>query len=118
MNYRIRFHPLVERDLDTITHWIIDHAGVEVARRKLTEIEQTITDLAHVPHKGSVRDDIAPGLRAIPAARRAVIAFTVDDATAEVLIQAVTYGGADWMGRTRSRTHPADAAPPSRGEAP
>lgn len=52
MIYRIRFHSLVERDLDTITQWIIDHAGVEVAHRKLTEIEHTIADLAHVPHKG------------------------------------------------------------------
>ena len=104
MNYRIRFHPLAERDLDTIAGWIIDHAGAEVAHRKVTEIEQTITDLAHLPHRGSIRDDIEPGLRAIPAARRAVIAFTVDDATAEVLIRAVTYGGADWVGRTRSRT--------------
>ena len=104
MNYRIRFHPLVQRDLDTIAHWIIDHAGVEVAHRKLNEIEQTIMDLAHLPHKGSIRDDLVPGLRAIPAARRAVIGFTVDDAAAEVLIQAVTYGGADWMGRPRSRT--------------
>ena len=104
MNYRIRFHPLVQRDLDTIAHWIIDHAGVEVAHRKLNEIEQTIMDLADLPHKGAIRDDLVPGLRAIPAARRAVIAFTVDDAAVEVLIQAVTYGGADWMGRTRSRT--------------
>ena len=104
MKYRIRFHPLAQRDLDTISHWIVDHAGVEVSHRKLTEIQQTITDLAHLPHRGSIRDDIVPGLRAIPAARRAVIAFTVDEAAAEVLIQAVTYGGADWVGRTRSRT--------------
>lgn len=103
MNYRIRFHPLAKRDLDAIAGWIIDHAGAEVAHRKLAEIERTITDLAHLPHRGSIRDDIEPGLRAIPAARRAVIAFTVDDATTEVLIQAVTYGGADWAGRTRSR---------------
>jgi len=115
--YRIRYHPLVERDLDSIAYWIMDHAGDEIARRKLTEIEQTITNLAHVPHRGSVRDDIAPGLRAIPAARRAVIAFTVDDAAAEVVIQAVTYGGADWMGRIHSRARPAEAGLPRRGEA-
>ena len=104
MNYRIRLHPLVARDLDTIARWIIDHAGVEVAHRKLNEIEQATMDLAHLPHRGSIRDDVVPGLRAIPAARRAVIAFTVDDAEAEVLVQAVTYGGADWAARTRSRT--------------
>ena len=104
MTYRLRFHPLVERDLETIARWIIEYAGAEVARRKLAEIEQAIADLAHVPHRGSVRDEIVPGLRAIPAARKAVIAFTVDDSTREVLVQAVTCGGADWVGRNRSRS--------------
>ena len=104
MNYRIRYHRLAQRDLDMIAAWIIEHAGADVARRKLTEIKQTITDLAYLPHRGSTRDDIVPGLRAIPAARRAVIAFTIDDAAAEVHILTVTYGGADWVDRARSRT--------------
>lgn len=104
MTCRLRLHPLVARDLDIIARWIIDQVGAEVAHRKLTEIEQTITDLAHVPHRGSVRDDITPGLRAIPAGRKAVVAFTVDDTTNEVFIHAVTYGGADWIGRSRSRS--------------
>lgn len=111
MIYRIRFHRLAERDLDTIAGWIIDHAGAEVAYRKLTEIKQAISNLAFLPHRGSIRDDILPGLRAIPAARRGVIAFTVDDAAAEVHILTVTYGGADWAGRARSRT------PQGEGEA-
>ena len=34
MNYRIRYHPLVARDLDAIVQWIIDYAGPEVAARK------------------------------------------------------------------------------------
>lgn len=106
MTWRLRFHPLVERDLDRIAQWITDHAGVEAADRTLTEIERTIADLASLPHRGSIREDIAPGLRAIPAARRGVIAFTVDDAAAEVLIHAVTYGGAEWVRQIRSRGRP------------
>ena len=58
VTYRPRFHPLVERDLDTVAQWIIDYAVAEVAHRKLMEIERTFTDLAHLPHKGSVRDDL------------------------------------------------------------
>ena len=104
MTWRIRFHPLVERDLDTIARWIIDHPGAEVAQRKLAEIEQTITDLAHLPHRGSVRDDMAPGLRAIPAGRKGVVVFTVDDTTKEAFIHAAMYGGTDWVGRGRSRS--------------
>ena len=104
MIYRIRFHPLVARDIDAIAHWIIDYAGPEVAARKLAEIEAVIATLRVTPHKGSVRDEIAAGLRAIPAGRKAVIAFVVDDDAREVLIYAVTYGGADWVGRSSARS--------------
>ena len=104
MIYRIRFHPLVARDLDAIAHWSIDYAGPDAAARKLTEIEAAIATLRTTPHKGSLRDEIAPGLRAIPAGRKAVIAFVVNDDAGEVLIYAVTYGGADWVGRCSARS--------------
>ena len=104
MSYRLRFHPLVEQDLETIVGWIIDHAGSEAATQRLAEVEQTIVSLARTPHKGSIRDEIAPGLRAIPAGRKAVITFTVDDTAREIFIQAVSYGGADWAARSRSRS--------------
>ena len=103
MTYHVRFHPLVARDLEAITQWIIDYAGSETAHRKLAEIEQEIASLARTPHRGSIRDEIAPGLRAIPAARQAVIAFTVDDDAKEVHIHCVTHSGADWVSRSRGR---------------
>lgn len=104
MSYRIRFHPLVARDLDAIAQWILDYAGPDIAARKLAEIEATIAALRDTPHKGSIRPEIAPGLRAIPAGRKAVVAFVVDDEAAEVLIYAVTYGGADWVTRSSARS--------------
>ena len=104
MSYRIRFHPLVARDLGAIARWILDYAGPDIAARKLAEIETAIATLRDTPHKGSLRAEIAPGLRAIPAGRKAVIAFVVDDEAAEVLIYAVTYGGADWATRSSARS--------------
>jgi plasmid stabilization system protein ParE len=103
LNYRIKFHPLVARDLDTIAQVIIDYAGPDIAARKLAEIEAAIATLRATPHKGSIRDEIASGLRAIPAGRKAVIAFVVDDVAREVLIYAITYGGADWIARMGAR---------------
>ncbi|SEO85456.1 Plasmid stabilization system protein ParE [Salinihabitans flavidus] len=103
MSYRIRYHPLVARDLDAIVQWILDYAGPDAAALKLAEIEAAIATLKATPHKGSLRDEIAPGLRAIPAGRKAIIAFVVDDDTAEVQIYAVTYGGADWAMRSSAR---------------
>ena len=104
MTYRIRFHPLVARDLDAIARWILDYAGPDIAARKLAEIEAAIATLRDTPHKGNLRTEIAPALRAIPAGRKAVIAVIVDDDAAEVLIYAVTYGGADWTSRSKART--------------
>ena len=104
MNYRIRYHPLVARDLDAIAQWILDYAGPDIAARKLAEIKAAIATLRGTPHKGSLRDEIAPGLRAIPAGRKAVIAFVVDDGAGELLVYAVTYGGADWAMRSSERS--------------
>lgn len=104
MSYRIRYHPLVARDLDAIARWILDYAGPDVAARKLAEIEAAVATLKATPHKGSLRDEIATGLRAIPAGRKAVIAFVVDYDAGEVLIYAITYGGADWSIRSSARS--------------
>ena len=104
MNCRIRFHPLVERDLEAITEWIIDYAGVDEATQKLSEIDEAIEGLAAIPYRASRRDEILPGLRVIPAGRMAAVAFTIDETAGEVLIQAVTYGGADWASQSRNRT--------------
>ena len=69
MSYSLRFHPLVARDLDAIARWIIEYADAETAERKLSEIEQTFASLVRTPHKSSIRNEVAPGLRAIPAGR-------------------------------------------------
>ena len=104
MTYRLRYHPSVANDLLTISNLIEDYAGLRVARRKLAEIAEVALSLRALPHRGTRRDHILPGLRAIPAARRAVIAFTVDDETREVHLLAITYGGADWITRAGLRS--------------
>jgi toxin ParE1/3/4 len=95
--------PLVARDLDAIALWMLDYAGPEAGERKLAEIEAAFVTLKATPHKGSIRGEISHGLRAIPAGRKAVVAFAVDDVAAEVPIYAITYGGADWAMRSTAR---------------
>ena len=60
VNYRIRFHPLVARELDAIARWVLDYARPAAAARKLGEVEAAIATPKATPHKGSLRDDIAP----------------------------------------------------------
>ena len=103
MTYRIRYHPLVRSDIDAIATWLARAAGPAAASRQLDEIEALIEGLASLPHRGSLREEIAPGLRAIPAGPRAVVAFQVDDQARRVRVLVVSYAGSDWMGRARER---------------
>ena len=67
--YKIIRHPEVDQDVLDIIDLISDYSGIETALEKLHEIERTVRGLAGTPHTGSTRDDIFPGLRAIPTAR-------------------------------------------------
>lgn len=103
MPYRIHRHPEVEWDLFSIVDLIAEYACVEVAERKLKEIEQSIKNLAQTPHIGSIHNDLCPGLRAIPSARKGVITFTIDDELETVYIINITYAGADWINHLSRR---------------
>lgn len=103
MSYRVRFHPKVARDLEGIARAMLPHAGAETTERILNILRDTARGLAETPHRGSTRDDILPGLRAIPAGRRGVICFTVDEAARNVLVHMVSWGGADWQSRVAAR---------------
>ena len=103
MNSRLRYHPSVADDLTIIAELIANYASPEISKQKLNEIDAAARGQIDLPHCGARRDHILSGLRAIPAARRAVIVFAVDDDAHEVYVLAVTYGGADWISRARSR---------------
>ena len=90
-------------DLAHIAEGLERHWGWAVAERKLDEIAAVVRALAHTPHKGSIRDEIAPGLRAIAAAGRGVVVFVVDDEARRVLVKAIGYAGSDWVGRVSVR---------------
>ena len=103
MTYRLRRHPLVADDLKAIVDLIAGYAGPEAALGKLDEIEQRMRSLAETPHVGTLRDEILPGLRAIPVARKGVIVFRVVEAVREVHVLCIVYAGADWIGRSAAR---------------
>lgn len=79
MRYKVNRHPLVRHDLIEITRLVGEYAGYEVSRRKMIEIRDTLRNLEDYPHIGSLRHDVRPNLRAISAAGKAVICFSVDD---------------------------------------
>lgn len=101
MVYRLNLHPAITTDLQIIYDLIADFAGPEAAEAKLADIDAGLEILCRLPHKGTLRHEIAPGLRAVPVAGKGVIVFTVEDTT--IYVHAITYGGTDWQGRTRRR---------------
>lgn len=95
--YVIERHPLIESDLETIQDYIAPFAGVDTTLRIMRKIRERIVDLSLFPHVGTIRDEIIPGLRALPAAEKAIVCFSVRDETRIVKIVCVTYAGQDWQ---------------------
>ncbi len=104
MAYRITRHPLVKNDLLDITILVGDYSGYEIAEDKIDLIEQKLRSLADFPHIGTIRNDLYPGLRAIPASEKAVVCFTVDDEAQSAFVLCISYGGADWQARVQERS--------------
>lgn len=91
--YKIAFSPLAEADIEAIVDWIADQSGTRTARGFVDRIERRIESLRHFPVRGTLRHDLAPGLRLIGLEQRVTIAFPVGDT--EVTIERVLYGGRD-----------------------
>lgn len=101
--YELLYHPAAEDDLVQIFTLIEEYSGVDSALRKLQAIEHVTDSLTDFPYKGTVRDEVLAGLRAIPAADKGVICFTIDENDHAVVILAVSYAGSDWAARVRDR---------------
>ncbi|CAN5777749.1 hypothetical protein BH23PSE1_BH23PSE1_14000 [soil metagenome] len=59
-------------DLARIADGLAAHPGGAVAERNLDAFAEALRRLARTPHKGTIRSEIGPGLRAIPATGRGV----------------------------------------------
>jgi plasmid stabilization system protein ParE len=103
VKYQIKFHPEVAYDLRIIAEIIADYSGASTAKKKLEEIEKTVASLIDTPKKGTIRNELGGAVRAIPAGRRGVVVFEVDDSAKTVFVLAITYGGADWISKFEGR---------------
>jgi plasmid stabilization system protein ParE len=86
-----------------IAQMVGDYAGYRLADKKVDEIEHSLANLEDFPHIGTVRNEIVPGLRALPAAEKATICFIVNDEARIVKIVCVTYAGRDWQKIAKAR---------------
>src|SRR5271169_5000549 len=91
--FEIVFRPLAEADLFELYRYIAGESGSEIAGAYIDRIEAACMALETFPERGTKRDDIRPGLRAIGFERRATIVFQVKKT--EVVIVRIFYGGQD-----------------------
>jgi|JI102314A1RNA_FD_contig_41_3528885_length_542_multi_2_in_0_out_0_1 plasmid stabilization system protein ParE len=94
MNYRVVFSPEVEEQLVALYGHIAAAASPDIAGRYTEAIVSYCESLSSFPHRGTMRDDVRPGLRITNYKKRAVIAFDVD--AEQVSIIGVFYGGQDY----------------------
>lgn len=98
MNYKVNFAPEAEQQLDDLLFYIAKNGGGQhIAEAYIGGIHQFCMNLANFPNRGKRRKSAdIPNLRTLPYKGRAVIAFTVDEATELVNILEVYYGGQDY----------------------
>ncbi len=72
--------------------------------RKLAALDADVNALGENPYRGTERNGILSGLRAIPSAGKGIIAFEVREDTRTVRVLSISWGGADWMGMIARRS--------------
>ena len=101
--FRLTRHRLVERDIARIAAYLLEHTTPQSVTGTIAALESDADALGRNPYRGTRRDEISPGLRAIPCAGKAVIAFEVKEETRTVRILSITWGGIERLGRIAER---------------
>jgi toxin ParE1/3/4 len=100
VNHAVVFTPEAQGDLFGLYDYIADHSSPERAVRYIRRIEKICMSLKTMPERGTVRDDLRPGLRVMGFERRVTIAFRVK--ADSVAILRILYGGRSLEGAFRS----------------
>lgn len=91
MDYRIAFHRRAVRELNELADYITEQASPARANAFVGSIRAFCMGLATFPERGTVRDDIAPGVRLVGFRRRVSITFLVEGDSVHIL--GIFYGG-------------------------
>jgi toxin ParE1/3/4 len=85
------FTPEARDDLFDLYDYIAEHSSPRRALGYISRIEQSCMSLETFPERGTLRDDLRPGLRVMGFERRVLIAFRVNDGSVAIL--RILYGG-------------------------
>jgi toxin ParE1/3/4 len=90
---RVILAPEAQADLIQIYNYIEEQSGQPTAHNYVQRVTDYCEGLADFPERGTLRDELFPGLRVIGFERRVTIAFHVF--ADEVRIDRILYGGRD-----------------------
>ena len=91
---RVVYAPDAANDLDSIYDYIAEAGEPAVAARYEERIRRFCEGLDLGAERGSLRDDVRPGLRVIGFERRIAVAFVVQED--RVVVLRILFGGRDW----------------------
>ncbi|KGD85891.1 MULTISPECIES: type II toxin-antitoxin system RelE/ParE family toxin [Rhizobium/Agrobacterium group] len=91
MTYTVIFSFEARMDLADLFDYLAEKAGEDFAQAYIRKIIDHCHRFDMFPRRGTLRDDIEPGLRLVGYRRRATIAFRVEEHT--VTIARILYGG-------------------------
>jgi toxin ParE1/3/4 len=91
VKYEIVFTPEARDDLSELCDHIAQHGSPARALSYIARIEKACMSLQTLPHRGTLREDVRPGLRLIGFEHRTLIAFRVKGRSVAIL--RILYGG-------------------------
>ncbi len=90
--FKVRLSQDAELDLDNIYRFVRRQSqSTEIARAYVTRLQNFLAAFETFPERGSLYNDIRPGLRRVGFEGRISVAFIVDDG--EVLVLRLLYAG-------------------------
>jgi toxin ParE1/3/4 len=89
----VRYRPQAEADLDAIHDWLLRVASHDRADAYVDRIIAHCDSFADLPHRGTMRDDLSPGLRTTSWRKRLTIGFRVFETEREVAIIFIAWRG-------------------------
>jgi len=91
MMYHVVYTPEAEAQLVALYFYIAAAASPEIATEYTSHLVSLCEGLSTFPNRGTVRDDVRPGLRTFGYKKRVTIAFDVTEN--RVTIHGIFYGG-------------------------
>ena len=93
-HHRLVYRPRARRDIHEIARWLAFRVSRQFASKYVERIKTRIQSLKFAGERGTIRQDIGPGVRAIGLMEAITVAFVVN--AESVVILRVIYGGQDW----------------------